>query len=89
MFAAGSGERFERSLHYSLATDVNPRAGGHLSVHGESHSLEAIEFRVVRPVADQIGIRDQHARRFVVRPEFPHWFAGLHEERLVVFESAQ
>ena len=33
MFHPGSGESFERSLHDSLAADVNPRARRHLAIH--------------------------------------------------------
>src|SRR6202140_1333038 len=54
MFAAGRGKSLERSLHNSLAADVNPGAGGHLSVHGQAHALEPIEFRVVRPMSNEI-----------------------------------
>ena len=89
MFAARFGESFERSLHDSLAADVNPRAGRHLAIHGESHALEPVEFRVVRPVADQIRIRDQDARRFVVRAKNADRFAGLDEQCLVVLELAK
>src|SRR5882724_3627596 len=89
MFASGGSERLERALHDSLATNVNPRTGGHLSVHDEAHSLEAIEFRVVRPLTDKIGIRDQNARSFFVRPEFSHGLSRLDKERLVVFEIVQ
>ena len=30
---ARRGEGFERALHDSLAADVDPRTGGHLSIH--------------------------------------------------------
>src|SRR5438105_12033081 len=89
MFASGGSERLERALHDSLATNVNPRTGGHLSVHGKAHFLEAIEFRVVRPLTDKIGIRDQNARSFFVRPKFSHGLSRLDKERLVVFEIVQ
>src|SRR5207245_6699662 len=37
LFAAGRGKRLKCTLHDSLATDVNPRTGGHLPVHGKTH----------------------------------------------------
>src|SRR5436305_5370754 len=37
-------------------------------------------------MTDKIGIRDQGARRFVMRAEDADWFAGLNQERLVVLE---
>jgi hypothetical protein len=40
-------------------------------------------------LTDKIGIRDQNARRFFVRPEFSHGLSRLDKERLVVFEIAQ
>ena len=89
MFPPGSRESFERSLHDSLAADVNPRARGHLAVHRQAKSLEAIEFGVVRPLADKVRIRDQNARRFIVGPKNANRFAGLHEKRFIVLEFAQ
>src|SRR6266705_2369003 len=46
MFASGGGKRLKCSLHDSLAADVNPRAGRHLAVHGQSQSLEAVELGI-------------------------------------------
>ena len=89
MLAAGCRKRFECSLHDSLAADVNPRTGGHLAVHGESQPLEPIELRVVGPLSDQIGIRDQDARRFIVGPEFPDRLSRLDEQCLVVLQLTQ
>ena len=54
MFAACGRKSLKRTLHDSLAADVNPRAGGHLAIHGQSQALEAIEFGIVRPQPDQI-----------------------------------
>ena len=86
MFPAGFREGFKCSLHDSLAADVNPRTGGHLAVHGESQSLQPIELSVVRPVAHEIGIRDQDAGRFIVSPKNADGFAGLDEQCFVVLE---
>ena len=54
MLSTRSGKSFICSLHNSLAADVDPRAGCHLPVHRQAHSLEAIELRVVVPLADKI-----------------------------------
>ena len=74
MFAPGGGKSFERSLHDPLTADVNPGAGSHLPVHGQSHSFEPIELGVIVPLADKIRVRDEYARRFVVRFEFSDGF---------------
>ena len=54
MFSSSSSESFKCSLHDALASNVNPRTGSHLAVHGQAESLEPIEFRIIRPVADKI-----------------------------------
>src|SRR5262249_38813371 len=84
VFSPGSGKSFKRTLDNSLTTDVNPRTGRHLSVHRQSHSLEAIELGIVIPLTNKIGVGDQNTRRFVVRPEFPNRLSGLHEKRFVI-----
>src|SRR4029453_13464545 len=89
MFAPGGGKRLECALHNPLTADVDPGAGGHLSVHGEAHALEPIELRVVVPLSDEIRIRNQDTRRFVVGSEFSHRLSRLHKKRLVIFEIAQ
>src|SRR5437588_6455284 len=89
MLSTRSGKSFICSLHNSLAADVDPRAGCHLPVHRQAHSLEAIELRVVVPLADKICVRDEDAWCFIVCPEFAHRFARLDEQRLVILELAQ
>ena len=79
MFAARGSEGLESSLHDSLAANVNPRTGGHLAIHGEAESLEAVELRVIVPLTDQVRIGDQNARCFIVRPKFANRFSRLHE----------
>src|SRR2546421_5750564 len=54
MFSSRRGESFKRSLNDSLTANVNPRTGRHLSVHRQTKPLEPIEFRIVRPIANQI-----------------------------------
>jgi hypothetical protein len=89
MLTASRGKCLECALHNPLTADVDPGTGSHLSVHGEAHALEPIKFRVIVPLSDEIGIRDQDARRFVVCPEFSNRLSRLHKERLIVFEIAK
>src|SRR5947207_15851151 len=89
MFAPSGGERFECALNDPLAADINPRTSSHLSVHDEAKALETVEFRVVRPVTDKIGICDQNPWRFVMCPEFSHRFPRLDEKRFIIFQFAQ
>ena len=60
------GERLERALQDALGADVDPRAGGHLAVHRQPEVLEPAELLPVGPVADQVGVGDQHPRRPLV-----------------------
>src|SRR3954447_21027364 len=89
MFPPGSGKSFKRALHYSLATDVNPRTGCHLSVHRQTHSLEAIELGIVIPLTDKIRVGDQNTRCFIVGPKLANRLSRLNEKRFVVFELPQ
>src|SRR4029453_4612679 len=89
MFAPGGSKRLECALYNPLTADVDPGAGGHLSVHGEAHALEPIERRVVVPLPDEIRIRNQNTRRFVVCPKFSHGLSRLHKKGLVILEIAQ
>ena len=49
------GERLVGALHDALGADVDPRAGGHLAVHGQAELLEPAELRPGGPVADQVA----------------------------------
>ena len=60
---AGGGEGLVGALQDALGADVDPRAGRHLAVHGEAQGVEAAELVPVGPVADQVGVGDEHARR--------------------------
>ena len=82
-------ERLVRALQDALGADVDPRARGHLAVHRQPERLEAPELVPVRPVADQVGVRDQHARRPLVRLHDADGLAGLHQQRLVVRQRLQ
>ena len=83
------GERLVRALQDALGADVDPRAGGHLAVHGQAELLQAAELRPGGPVADQVGVGDQHARCPLVGPHDADRLAGLHEQRLVVPQLGQ
>ncbi len=86
---ADGGERLVGALQDPLAADVDPRAGGHLPVHRQPERLEAAELLPVGPVADEVGVGQQHARRPLVGLDDADGAAGLHEQRLVVLERAQ
>ena len=83
------GEGLEGALEDALGADVDPRAGGHLAVHREAEVLEPAELLPVGPVADQVGVGDQHPRRPLVGLHDPDRLAGLHEHRLVVGERGE
>ena len=80
------GERLVGALQDALGADVDPRAGGHLAVHRQAELLEAAELLPVGPVADQVGVGDQHARRPLVRAHHADRSPALHEQRLVQLE---
>src|SRR5438093_11783966 len=77
------------SLQDSLRADVDPGAGGHLTVHRQAEGVEATELVPGGPVGNEIGIGDQYARRVFVRLEDPHRFSRLHKQRLVVLQAFQ
>ena len=77
------------ALHDPLAADVDPRARRHLAVHRQPERLEPAELVPGGPLADQVGVRDQHARRPLVRAEHAHRLPRLDEHGLVVGERPQ
>ena len=83
------GEALVGPLDDPLAADVDPRAGGHLAVHRQPERLEAAKLVPVRPLADQVRVRDQDARRPLVGAKDADRLARLDEQRLVVGERAQ
>ena len=83
------GEGLEGALQDALGADVDPRAGRHLAVHGQAEVLEAAELLPVGPVADQVGVRDQHPRGPLVGAHDADRLAGLHQHRLVVGQRLQ
>ena len=89
MFSRGRGECFVGALQNSLRADVDPASGGHLAVHHQAGAVELVEMFPVVPVADEIRIGDQDARRVGVRAKNSDWLAGLHQKRFVIFERAK
>ncbi len=83
------GERLVRALQDPLRADVDPRAGRHLAVHREAELLQPAELRPGRPVADEVGVRDQHPRRPLVRAHDADGLARLHQHRLVVAQRGE
>ena len=87
--ARDGAERLVGALQDALGADVDPRARGHLAVHRQPGRLELAELLPVRPVANEIRVRDQHPRRPLVGAEHADRLAGLHQHGLVVLECAQ
>ncbi len=82
-------ERLVRALQDALRADVDPRSRGHLPVHREPELLEPPELGPRRPVAHEVRVGDEHARRPLVRAEHADGLARLHEQGLVGLEVAQ
>ena len=89
VLARDRAERLVRALHDPLRADVDPRARGHLAVHHQARALELAEVLPRRPAADEVAVRDQHARRARVRAEHADRLAALHEQRLVVARASR
>ena len=83
------GEGLVGALQDALGADVDPRARGHLAVHGQAELLQAAELLPGRPLRDQVGVGDEHPRRPLVRAEHADRLAGLDEQRLVLVEALQ
>src|SRR5215471_2460821 len=79
VFFSRRRESFERALHDSLAADVDPRASRHLTVHREAESLEPIELGIIVPLPDEIRVRDQDTRRFIMGFEFSNRLPRLNK----------
>ena len=89
MLAPGLGEGLVGALNDALRADVDPRARGHLAVHGQALLVEFVEMVPVRPVRHQVRVGDQHAWRVLVGAEDAHGLAGLDQQRLVLVQPAQ
>ena len=89
MLTARFHEGFIGALHNPLAADVDPAAGGHLAVHGQPFCVQLVEMFPRRPVRHQVGVGNQHTWRIFMGFEYANRFAGLHQQRFVVFEIRQ
>ena len=85
-FGGDGGERLVGALQDALGADVDPGARGHLAVHGQTELLEAAELLPGRPLRDEVGVRDQHARGPFVGSQDADGLAGLDKKGLVVVE---
>ena len=89
MFARDRGERLVGPLKDPLRSDVDPGPRGHLPVHRQAGVLEPAEFLPRRPARHDESVRDEHARRPLVRAEDTDRLSRLHQERLVLLESCE
>ena len=89
MFFGHGRKCFVGALQNSLRADVNPATRGHLAVHHQAGAVQFVEALPIIPVAHQIGIADQHARRMFMRAKHRHRLAGLHQQRFIVLQRAQ
>ena len=89
VLAGRLGERLVGALEDALGPDVDPGAGGHLPVHHQPASLEVAEVVPGRPLADEVRVGDEHARRPRMGPQDADRLARLDEQRLVVPERPQ
>ena len=83
------GEGLKGALEDALGGDVDPGPGGHLAVHHQTLGLELAELGPGRPVAHEVGVREQHAGRPLVRAQHADGLAGLDQEGLVLLEVPQ
>ena len=72
-----------------MRADIDPRARSHLPIHHQALSLEFVEMLERRPASNQIAVGDQNARCFFVGAQNADRLAGLHHQRLIVFELRQ
>ena len=74
------------ALQDALGADVDPRAGGHLTVHDQALGGQLVEMLLGGPMRHQVGVGDQHARGIGVGLEDRHRFAGLHQQGFIIFQ---
>ncbi len=89
LLCGDGGEGLVGALEDALGADVDPRTRGHLAVHGQAELLQAAELLPVGPVADEVGVGEQDARRPLVGLHDTDGAAGLHQHRLVLLEGPQ
>ena len=65
---------FIGALEDALGANVDPRARGHLPVHHEALLLQFSKVIPRGPLAHEVRVRDQDARRILMRSHNPHGF---------------
>jgi hypothetical protein len=80
------GQGFVGSLEDPLGPNIDPRASGHLAVHGEAQSLQFPEFFPGGPLRNEHGVHDEDPRRILVGLEDGHGPSRLNHEGFVVLE---
>src|SRR6478752_6618574 len=88
-FLGDGGERLVGALHDALRADVDPRAGGHLAVHGQAELLQPAELGPGGPVADQVRVGQDDPGRPLVGAHDADRPAGLDQHGLVGFQRGQ
>ena len=77
-------ERVERAVDDALRADVHPASGGHLAVVCDAQRGGAVEILLIVECADHQSVRDDAARRQLMRPEQPERVAGHDDQCLLV-----
>ncbi len=86
MLATGFHEGLVGALHDALRTDIDPRTGGHLAIHGKTLLIQFVEMVPGCPMRHEIGIGDQDAWRILVGAEHADGLARLHQQGFVFVE---
>ncbi len=86
VLSANRAKGLVRSLEDSLRPDVDPRPGGHLSIHHEAGALELAKMIPGRPAADEVAVGDQDPRRADMRAKHADGLTTLNQERLIAVE---
>ena len=86
MLSATSGESFIGPLQNALGADVDPASGRHLSIHGQTHLLEAPEFLPRRPARHEQAVSNEDSRGHFMCADHSNGFARLNQQGFVVAE---
>ena len=79
MLSRTFGERLVCTLHDALRADVDPRTGGHLTVHHQPHGIESTELVPRGPFRHEVGVGNDHPWGTGVGLDHAHRFATLNE----------
>ena len=67
------------TLNDALTPDIDPTAGGHLPVHGETFGIQFVEVLPCSPVRHQIAIGNQHPWRIGVGAKNAYRLSALNQ----------